>query len=200
MKIQIIIFIATIFFILNTYYDGKFINTMKTWKKYYQMIGIAFIGLSIYLFTKNNPNNVRDLFTYTNNIIKYMPIDKDANKFISPLLNMQNNFPQLNNNNLNTSYANNINQNTQQFVNNYKQENKLLNSGKTTTKRSVSETKKKYVAAQQGWKCTHCKQQLPAWFEVDHKVRLEYGGSNHIDNLEALCRDCHGKKTAMENL
>ena len=88
MKIQIIIFIATIFFILNTYYDGKFINTMKTWKKYYQMIGIAFIGLSIYLFTKNNPNNVRDLFTYTNNIIKYMPIDKDANKFISPLLNI----------------------------------------------------------------------------------------------------------------
>ena len=177
MKIQIIIFIATIFFILNTYYDGKFINTMKTWKKYYQMIGIAFIGLSIYLFTKNNPNNVRDLFTYTNNIIKYMPIDKDANKFISPLLNMQNNFPQVNNNNLNSSYSNNINQNTQQFVNNYKQENKLLNSGKTTTK-EVLVKQKKYVAAQQGWKCTHCKQQLPAWFEVI--IRLDW---NMVDQI-----------------
>lgn len=68
------------------------------------------------------------------------------------------------------------------------------------TKRSVSETKKKYVAAQQGWKCGHCNKQLPAWFEVDHKIRLEHGGSNHIDNLVALCRDCHGEKTAIENL
>ena len=48
--------------------------------------------------------------------------------------------------------------------------------------------------------CNKCKKQLPAWFEVDHKMRLEYGGSNHVDNLEALCRDCHGRKTAMENL
>ena len=31
-------------------------------------------------------------------------------------------------------------------------------------------------------------------------MKLEYGGSNNIENLEALCRDCHGKKTAMENL
>jgi hypothetical protein len=68
------------------------------------------------------------------------------------------------------------------------------------TKRSVSETKKKFVAAQQGWKCGACKQQLPAWFEVDHKIRLDNGGSNHVDNLVALCRDCHGKKTAFENL
>jgi hypothetical protein len=68
------------------------------------------------------------------------------------------------------------------------------------TKRSVSETKKKYVAAQQGWKCGKCQKQLPAWFEVDHKIRLEHGGSNHIDNLVALCRDCHGEKTAMENI
>jgi 5-methylcytosine-specific restriction endonuclease McrA len=29
---------------------------------------------------------------------------------------------------------------------------------------------------------------------------LEYGGSNHIDNLVALCRECHGKKTTIENL
>lgn len=75
-----------------------------------------------------------------------------------------------------------------------------MNSGKGKTKRCVSETKKKFVAAQQGWKCAHCKQQLQAWFEVDHQVRLEYGGSNHVDNLVALCRNCHGKKTAMENL
>ena len=76
---------------------------------------------------------------------------------------------------------------------------RILNSGKTT-KRSVSETKKKYVAAEQGWLCANCNKQLPAWFEVDHKIRLDSGGTNHIDNPVALCRDCHGKKTAIENL
>jgi len=68
------------------------------------------------------------------------------------------------------------------------------------TKRSVSETKKKFVAAKQNWHCGDCKKQLPAWFEVDHTIRLEHGGSNHVDNLVALCRDCHGKKNAIENL
>ena len=79
-------------------------------------------------------------------------------------------------------------------------ESRVMNSGKQGTKRSVSETKKKFVAARQGWKCGDCGNQLSAWFEVDHKIRLEYGGSNHIDNLVALCRECHGKKTAIENL
>jgi 5-methylcytosine-specific restriction endonuclease McrA len=79
-------------------------------------------------------------------------------------------------------------------------ERRILNSGKGSSKRSVSETKKKYVAAQQGWKCGDCQRQLPAWFEVDHVIALEHGGSNHVDNLVALCRDCHGKKTAMSFL
>ena len=78
------------------------------------------------------------------------------------------------------------------------QKNALL--ANTKTKRSVSETKKKYVAASQNWCCKHCTKQLPAWFEVDHRVKLEYGGSNDVNNLEALCRECHGKKTALENL
>ena len=79
-------------------------------------------------------------------------------------------------------------------------EQRILTSGSEATSRSVSGTKKKYVAAQQGWKCNDCQTQLDAWFEVDHKTRLADGGSNHIDNLVALCRNCHGKKTTFENL
>ena len=79
-------------------------------------------------------------------------------------------------------------------------EKRMLNSGKNGTKRSVSETKKKYVAANQDWKCGHCKSQLDHTFEVDHKIRLEYGGGNDVQNLIALCRNCHGKKTASENM
>lgn len=80
------------------------------------------------------------------------------------------------------------------------QEQRIVTSGNDSTARSVSGTKKKWIAAQQGWKCNDCHTQLDAWFEVDHKVRLADGGSNNVDNLVALCRNCHGKKTTIENL
>jgi hypothetical protein len=191
MKFELTIFIITAFFIANIYHDGKYVQLLKSWKKYYQMISIAFIGLSAYLFIRKNPSESRSLLSHANGLIKYMPIDKDAGDLLSPLFNMYS--PQ------------------QAFMD--PMEKRILNSGGTntnmmkgggvtgtTTKRCVSETKKKYVAAQQGWNCGNCKKQLPAWFEVDHKIRLDNGGSNHVDNLVALCRDCHGKKTAFENL
>lgn len=80
-------------------------------------------------------------------------------------------------------------------------EQRILSSGKGgSTKRSVSETKKKYVASSQEWKCGNCRNQLDHTFEIDHKMRLEYGGGNDVNNLIALCRNCHGKKTASENM
>ena len=184
MKFELTIFVITAFFIANVYHDGKYMQQLKSWKKYYQMISIAFVGLSAYLFIRKNPSETRNLFTHANGLIKYMPIDKEAGDLLSPLFSMY--APQ------------------KPFA-----EQRILNSGApkndgttttTTSKRCVSETKKKYVAAQQGWNCGSCKKQLPAWFEVDHKIRLDKGGSNHVDNLVALCRDCHGKKTAFENL
>jgi 5-methylcytosine-specific restriction endonuclease McrA len=77
--------------------------------------------------------------------------------------------------------------------------NRILQPSKTN-KRSVSETKKKFIASNQNWKCGECKEMLKAWFEVDHIKRLDQGGSNDISNLVALCRNCHGKKTSMENI
>jgi predicted restriction endonuclease len=75
-----------------------------------------------------------------------------------------------------------------------------IHGSSRTHKRSVSETKKKYIASQQNWKCNHCQQQLTAWFEVDHITRLDQGGTNDVENLVALCRNCHGEKTSMENI
>jgi hypothetical protein len=184
MKFELLIFGITAFFIANTYHDGKYVAILKSWKKYYQMAGIAFAGVSAYAFLKKYPSHSRSLFTHANGIIKYMPIDKDAGDLLSPLLNMSQHCLGGN----------------ESFTGNNPQETRILNSGKQGTKRSVSETKKKFVAAEQGWKCGNCKKQLPAWFEVDHKTRLDQGGSNHVDNLVALCRDCHGQKTAFENL
>jgi len=192
MKIELLIIGITIFFVLNIYHDGKYVKLVKSWKKYYQMAGIGFVGLSTYLFMKKYPSQSQNLVSHANGIIKYMPIDKEASDLLSPLLNMTGGGG--------SGYMMSP------------QEKRILSSGggvgsgggrgnvQKATKRSVSETKKKYVAAQQGWNCGGCKKQLPAWFEVDHKVRLDNGGSNNVDNLVALCRDCHGKKTAFENL
>ncbi len=203
MKTEYIIFIITAFLIANTYYDGKFLKSLQSSQKYIKMATFAFIGLSIYLFAKKNPDQSRTMFMHANDIIKYMPVSKDTADVLSPVLDFTNKTAMFGIGNQVSQH-----QHTQKpFISpmgggaslNHKQ-NKILSSGKTSTKRCVSETKKKFVAAQQGWKCQHCTRQLPAWFEVDHVVRLEHGGTNHIDNLVALCRDCHGKKTAIENL
>ena len=180
MKFELLVFGITAFFIVNTYYDGKYVDILKSWKKYYKMAGIAFAGLSAYLFIRKYPVQSGGLLTSASGLVKHLPIDKDASDLLSPLLDF--------------TRGGSMSQDMSS------QQRRMMNSGKTGTKRCVSETKKKFVASRQGWNCGDCEKQLPAWFEVDHKMRLEHGGSNHVDNLVALCRDCHGKKTAFENL
>ncbi len=66
-------------------------------------------------------------------------------------------------------------------------------------KRNVSSLTKKMVASNQQWKCGSCNQTLDYTYEIDHHIPLFKGGSNEINNLIALCRNCHGKKTLLEN-
>jgi hypothetical protein len=203
MKFELLVFGITAFFIANVYHDGKYVHIIKSWKKYYQMAGIGFVGLSAYLFMKKYPGHSRSLFTHANGIIKYMPIDKDATDLLTPLIDMTKS-TMFSNDAYGGAYNGGQNgmmtHQQKRMMNSGTNSGTVTNSGQPNTKRSVSETKKKFVAAQQGWNCGACKKQLPAWFEVDHKTRLDQGGSNHVDNLVALCRDCHGKKTAFENL
>ena len=65
-------------------------------------------------------------------------------------------------------------------------------------KRNVSETEKKVVAARQEWKCADCHKLLSSAYQVDHRVALVDGGSNRLDNLAALCPNCHAIKTQLE--
>ena len=201
MKLELLILAVSGFFIANTYYDGNYIKILQSWQKYFKMAGFAFAGLSIYLFLKKNPSQSHSLVQELTNIVKFMPSSKSTLDIFTPFTDFTNQTPfmssSFNNNNNNNMYSSTSQQQQQQQQ---QQINRMMGSGKTGTKRCVSETKKKFVASQQNWHCGDCQKQLPAWFEVDHKIRLEYGGSNHVDNLVALCRDCHGKKTAMENL
>jgi hypothetical protein len=220
MRIEIILFLIAVAIMANIYTEGKLVRTLTKYKKYYQMAGVAFAALAIYVLFKKNPERARDLVFTSNEYLKYMPVDKNASSILNPILDFT------------SKYSGGATVGASSFTD-FGQSHPILNlsggggggngrqnyaearitksgvngangsesgSGVKATKRSVSETKKKYVAAQQGWKCNDCQSQLDAWFEVDHKTRLADGGSNHIDNLVALCRNCHGKKTTFENL
>ena len=195
MKLEVLVLAVSGFFIANTYYEGNYIKILQSWQKYFKMAGFAFAGLSIYLFLKKNPSQSQSLVQELTNIVKFMPSAKSTLDVFTPFTDFTNQTPFMGGGGRGGG-MNMYGQSQQQ----QHQVNRIMESGKTGTKRCVSETKKKFVASQQSWKCGHCQKQLPAWFEVDHKIRLEHGGSNHVDNLVALCRDCHGRKTAMENL
>tara|TARA_Y100000741_G_scaffold308906_1_gene252154 strand:- start:252 stop:818 length:567 start_codon:yes stop_codon:yes gene_type:complete len=188
MRIQTIIILVTIFLVVNTYYDNKYSDMFKLNKKYIKMATYGFVGISLFAFVKKNPSGAGGMLSHANNIIKYMPLDKNTTDIISPFLDFTKTH-----NNMSSLYNN-----TQEYMT--PQTKRMMNSGMNTTKRSVSETKKKYVASKQNWKCKKCDEQLKATFEIDHKIDLRYGGTNHIDNLEALCAECHKEKTMMSNL
>jgi hypothetical protein len=195
MRIELIIFGITAFLIANVYTDGKYWKLLQTNQKYYKMAGIALGGLMMYVLFKKFPSKANDILRGSNEYIKYLPIDRETSSMLSPILDFT---AKQNIRNSGDNYAYPVS-----GIPPHQEDhniNRIVNSGKKATKRSVSETKKKFVASRQNWKCGDCGEQLSAWFEVDHKIRLEYGGSNHVDNLVALCRECHGRKTTMENL
>lgn len=202
MKLELLVIAITAFFIYDVYKDQQYSKMLKHYKKYYQMAGIGFVGLSLLIFFKKHPGQGKGMLASAAGMMKHLPIDRQSADLITPLFafgggpgGFDDGF-------------------SQGGIENTPQYKRMMNSGGSpqqqsgskpgskpgATKRSVSETKKKFVASRQGWTCNDCKKQLPAWFEVDHVVRLENGGSNSVDNLVALCRDCHGCKTAMENM
>jgi len=88
MKVELLVLLITGFFVVNTYYDGKYITILKSWTKYYQMAGIAFAGMSAYLFFKKYPSDTRTLLSSASGVIKYLPIDKNTSDVLTPFLQM----------------------------------------------------------------------------------------------------------------
>ena len=131
MRYGLIILAITVFMIYNTYHDGIYLKKLYSYKKQYTMIMYGFIGLCAYLFIKKHPNESNSMMVYANDIVKYMPIDKESMDLMSPLLDL-------------TTKGIGVNLNkedTPQFK-------RMMNSGgnnyarQNTVKRSVSETKK----------------------------------------------------------
>ena len=193
MKLELFVVGATAFILYNMYNENKLIKVIMSYKKYYQMAFIVFLALCFYLMVKRKPDQAKNLLLYTNNMIKYMPIDKSAIDMITPIFDFtlkgQKSFME----DMNPSDGYNPTLSGMPTRTQF-------GGAQKATKRSVSETKKKYVASMQDWKCNECRNKLTHTFEIDHKIRLESGGGNEVTNLVALCRECHGQKTAMENM
>lgn len=181
MNIKVWIIIICSVLIYNIYHDTSFLKSitkLNQYKKYYKIIMVLALGFGAITVINKSPKASYQNMKSLHEFIQVMPIDRQSKDMLTPFF-----------------------QKDETFSNNPSRSISMINnSGKKSSKRSVSETKKKYVASEQNWKCAHCQTQLTAWFEVDHVTRLEHGGSNEVSNLEALCRECHGKKTSMENM
>lgn len=66
-------------------------------------------------------------------------------------------------------------------------------------RRRINKQVRQTIATNQDHKCNDCKTTLTAYFQIDHLIGLQYGGTDEIDNLQALCGDCHTKKSIIEN-
>ena len=95
---------------------------------------------------KRHPGESKNMFMHASDLVKYMPIEKNTSDMLGPLFDLTNLHTKLTSHMPSPSY-NQIN--TPQMK-------RMVNSGKNTHSRSVSETKKKYVASEQKWKCGYC--------------------------------------------
>ena len=75
-----------------------------------------------------------------------------------------------------------------------------------TGRHSRTEPVRRLIAERQNWLCAgpQCRDAAEnkrmEFYEIDHIVPLSWGGTEEDDNLQALCPNCHRKKTAQERL
>jgi 5-methylcytosine-specific restriction endonuclease McrA len=67
-------------------------------------------------------------------------------------------------------------------------------------RKSWTNLQRNMVAHRQEWRCQVCSNLLPPMFLIDHLIPLHKGGADELNNLQALCANCHHDKTTMEIL
>ena len=193
MRIELYFIIIVVFLVVDVMNEHKYTKMIFSYKKYFKIGAIVLGGLFIYFILKKSPTHLRNIVSSANTCMKYIPIDKESKDMITPLLDLTG----FNNSG---SFMENFEDVMEDGNTQSSQENRMKHSGGKATsngnmKRSVSETKKKYVASKNDWKCVSCNKILPYFFEVDHIIALKDGGTNDVNNLSALCVDCHKRKT-----
>ena len=71
MKLELLFFGITGFLIYNTYHDGKYTKMFHIGQKYIKMVMFGFIGITLYLFIKRNPDESKTLLTHATDIVRF---------------------------------------------------------------------------------------------------------------------------------
>lgn len=216
MRIEIIILAVGSLMAYNVYTDGKILKTLLSYKKYYTIGGIVVGALVLCWLFRSHPGKATAMLYTTNEYLKYMPVDGGASRILSPILDFTMKNTYRGGNGLGGTYSldsgapssvggfgGGAGEMGGSAVGGYAVGGYAVGgeaTGQRRFKRSVSESKKRFVAARQNWICTKCNKMLTATYEIDHVIRLDRGGSNEVSNLEALCPSCHRSKTLMENM
>ncbi len=66
-------------------------------------------------------------------------------------------------------------------------------------RKQINKETRTEVVIEQENKCGECKEELSLYFQIDHVVGIQFGGTNDKSNLMALCCECHTKKSIAEN-
>lgn len=66
-------------------------------------------------------------------------------------------------------------------------------------RKQINKETRTEVVIEQENKCGECKEELSLYFQIDHVVGIQFGGTNEKSNLMALCCECHTKKSIAEN-
>jgi hypothetical protein len=196
-----LLFGAAALAIANVYYDNKLLSIAIANKKYLHMAAIAGVAGVVYYLLTHMPAYANKIITSTHECLKYIPVSiaKTGAGFglgIASGLGQDSGFAKtvrMNSIAPEPVFANALNRGAS-----YDAKAGGGGATKPACKRSVSETKKKYVASSQAWHCGNCKQMLNHTFEIDHRVALNQGGTNDTHNLVALCPLCHREKTARD--
>ena len=220
MRLEILLILATAAIVWNMYTDGKLVKTLFKYTKYYRMAGVVLGALFLYYLIYKNPLKAKEMIIASNEYIKNggIGIDRTTGRWLTPILDFttgQRSGGQhsgqgtAQRSEAQRSGGQGVGQGTYggqgqvprpSSVQQYYQQLQDGQRGPERVKRSVSETKKKFVASRQQWKCLECQQTLPGTFQVDHIIPLENHGTNDIQNLRALCPNCHAAKTAFDHL
>ena len=86
MRLELYIILIAGFIIANIYTDGKYTKMLTVGKKYYQMAGVAFGALMLYILFKKNPLRAQQMIGASNEYLRYLPIDRNTSNMISPIL------------------------------------------------------------------------------------------------------------------
>ena len=66
-------------------------------------------------------------------------------------------------------------------------------------RKKISNDIRKQIVTQQNNACGECELALTPYYQIDHIIGLQFGGTDDGSNLMALCCECHAKKSVSEN-